>query len=83
MFQQKKANYTKIASDLMDTKRWATHGQIIDWEDATQLELVVEYLGPENEQWRSFWKLYCLQRWSVKDREKLFESDYASLPMEA
>jgi hypothetical protein len=83
MFQQKKANYTKIASDLMDTRRWATHGQMIGWEDAKQLELVVEYLGPDNDEWQFYWRLYCLQRLAVKDREKLFESNYASLPMEA
>ena len=82
MFQQKKGTYTKIAHDLMDTNRWPAHGQMISWEDAKQMELEVEYLGPESEEWRSYWSLYCLQRLSVKDREKLFEADYASLPME-
>jgi hypothetical protein len=83
MFQKKKANYTKIAADLMDTNRWPAHGQMIGWEDAKEMELEVEYLVPESEEWRSYWGLYCLQRLAVKDREKLFESDYASLPMEA
>jgi hypothetical protein len=83
MFRTKKATYTKIAYDLMDTNRWPAHGQMIGWEDAKQMELEVEYLGPESEEWRSYWSLYCLQRLSVKDREKLFEADYASLSMEA
>ena len=82
MFQKKKGTYTKIAADLMDTNRWLSHGQVIGWEDAKQLELEVQYLEPESDEWREYWSLYCLQRLSVKDREKLFESDYASLPME-
>lgn len=82
MFQHKKATYTKIAHDLMDTDRWPAHGQMISWEDAKQMELEVEYLHPESEQWRSYWSLYCLQRLAVKDREKLFEADYASLSMD-
>ncbi len=79
MFQKKKANYTAIAAALMDTSRWLTHGQMIGWEDARQMELEVEYLDPRGEPWLSFWQLYCLQRLAIKDREKLFESNYASL----
>lgn len=83
MFQQKKATYTKIASDLMDTNLWPAHGQMISWEDAKQMELEVEYLHPESLEWRDYWSLYCLQRLAVKDKQKLFEADYASLPMES
>jgi hypothetical protein len=83
MFQQKKGTYTKIASDLMDTNLWPAHGQMISWEDAKQMELEVEYLNPETEEWRAYWSLYCLQRLAVKDKQKLFEADYASLPMES
>lgn len=77
-----KPNFTAIAAALMDTKRWATHGQMIGWQDAKEEGLVIEYLKPDNEEWRAYWRLYCFQRLAVKDREKLFESDYASLPME-
>jgi hypothetical protein len=72
MFQHKKATYTKIARDLMDTNRWPAHGQMISSKDVKQLEFEVEYLQPESEQWRSYWGLYCLQRLALKDREKLF-----------
>lgn len=82
MFQNKKANYTKIAGDLMDNGRWPSHGQMISWQDAKQMELEVEYLSPESEEWRAYWSLYCLQRLAVKDHQKLFEADYASLVME-
>lgn len=82
MFQHKTANYTKIAQDLMDNERWPSHGQMISWQDAKQMELEVEYLPSESEAWRSYWSLYCLQRLAVKDGQKLFEADYASLLME-
>jgi Serine dehydrogenase proteinase len=78
MFQNKTANYTKIAGDLMDNGRWPSHGQMISWQDAKQMELEVEYLSPESEEWRAYWSLYCLQRLAVKDHQKLFEADYAA-----
>jgi hypothetical protein len=58
MFRQKKTNYTKIAHDLMDTNRWPAHGQMISWEDAKEMELEVEYLHPESEDWHCYWSLY-------------------------
>jgi hypothetical protein len=83
MFRTTSGNFTQIASDLIDTKRWLSHGQMIAWQDAKQLGLTVEYLDPRGEDWQCFWQLYCLQRLAVNDRQKLFESDYASLTMEA
>lgn len=81
MFHFKKGMYTKIASDLMDNKRWLGHGQMIKYQDAQELELVVEYLKPDDPVWRAYWQLYCHQRLAVKDQQKLFESDYVSLTM--
>jgi len=79
MLQKKPGLYTKIVAELMNVKRWPTHGQMIGWQDARELELEVEYLDPRKEPWLSYWRLYCLQRLAVKDRQKLFESDYTSL----
>lgn len=81
MFQKKKATYTKIANDLMDIARWPAHGQMIGYEDAKEMELEIEYLGPDTPEWQDYWSLYCQQRLAVKDGQKLFESDYASLAM--
>jgi hypothetical protein len=81
MFQTKKATYTKIAGDLMDINRWPAHGQMIGWEDAKEMGLEVEYLAPDSKEWRGYWSLFCQQRLALKDGMKLFESDYASLPM--
>jgi len=74
-------NWSQAAAELIDTKRWQSHGQMISWQDATdrKIGLAVEYLDPKDEQWQLYWQLYCIQRLSVGDRQKLFESDYVSL----
>ncbi len=81
MFQKKKATYTRIAGELMDITRWPAHGQMIGYEDAKEMELEIEYLASDSQDWRAYWSLYCQQRLAVKDDQKLFESDYTSLPM--
>jgi hypothetical protein len=81
MFQRKKATYTKIAGELMDIARWPAHGQMIGYEDAKEIELEIEYVAPDTQEWREYWALYCQQRLAVKDGQRLFESDYASLAM--
>lgn len=74
-------NWSLAAAELVDTKRWLSHRQMISWEDAAgpPIGLNVEYIEPKSEQWQEYWQLYCLQRLAVRDRQKLYESDYASL----
>ncbi len=81
MFHEKKANYTQIAADLLDNKKWLAHGQMIGYQAAQKLELIVDYLPPTDPTWRAFWQLYCHQRLAIKDEQTLFESDYVSLCM--
>ncbi|HUZ73807.1 MAG TPA: hypothetical protein VMU87_12545 [Stellaceae bacterium] len=76
--QPTRETFSKIASDLMDVARWQSHGQMISSQDAEQLGLEVEHLAPTDELWRMYWQLYCHQRLALKDRERLFETDYAS-----
>lgn len=80
MFRNK-GNWSKAAAELIDTKRWPSHAQMISWEDAQdpRIGLIIEYLDPNNEEWIDYWRLYCLQRLAVKDRQKLFESDITSI----
>src|SRR5687767_13164201 len=33
MFRSGTGNFTKIAADLMDTRRWLSHGQMIGFQD--------------------------------------------------
>jgi len=75
----KSANYTAIASTLLDTARWLSHGQMIGHAEANSIGLEVEYMDPRTEPWASFWQLYCYQRLEVKDKHKIFESDFVSL----
>ena len=82
MFLDGTGNWTAVATELIDTNRWRTHSQAISWHDAMSdpISLRVHYLASDDGLWQQYWKLYCLQRLAIKDGEKLFESDYASLP---
>ncbi len=82
MFRGGTGNFTLVASELMDTNRWVSHGQMIDSDDAQVLGLNVDYRDPQDKLWSAYWRLYCTQRLAVTDGAKLFESEYASLPLE-
>lgn len=82
MFRTTPGNFTEIAGRLLDTKRWQSHGQMISWRDASSIGLAVTYVAPESDEWQAYWRLYCQQRLAVKNGEKLFESDSASLQIE-
>ena len=74
-------NWSQTVSEMLDTRRWLSHGQMISWEDARDplIGLAVEYREYHSEEWQRYWRLYCLQRLAVGERQKLYESDYASL----
>lgn len=78
-------NWSQAAAELIDTKRWQSHGQMISWADAQdpRIGLVIEYLDPQSDEWQEYWQLYCLQRLAVSDGQKLYESAYASLAIDA
>ena len=80
MFREE-GNWTKTVTELLDTTRWKSHGQMISWEDAQdpQIGLKVEHLPYHSEIWQRYWRLTCLQRLAVGDHQKLYESDYVSL----
>lgn len=77
--KRKGRNFSQITSALMDIGRWPSHGQMIKWQDVRDLGLPVDYLPPRSERWQAYWRLYCLLRLAVKDRQKIFESSLASL----
>lgn len=77
--KRKGRNFSQIASALLDTTRWPSHGQMIKWQDVRDLGLTVDYLSQRSERWLAYWRLYCLLRLAVKDRQNIFESSYASL----
>jgi len=77
--RRKGRNFSQITSDLMDIGKWPSHGQMIKWQDAKDIGLPVDYFPPRSEQWQTYWRLYCLLRLAVKDKQNIFESTYASL----
>ena len=74
-------NWSLTVTELLDTSRWLSHGQMISWEDAQdpQLGLMVDHCDYHSEEWQDYWRIYCLQRLAVGNQQKLYESDYASL----
>ena len=78
-------NWSLAAGELLDTRRWQSHAQMISWEDAQdpRIGLKVEYLESKSADWQRYWQLYCLQRLAVLDRQKLFESEFVSLLIDA
>ena len=75
------SNVTKTVEQLLDTKLWRSHSQMISWEQVHDLGigLTVDYVDPHLDSWQQYWKLYCLQRLAVEDNQKLYESDSVSL----
>ena len=82
---RKGGNWSQAASELLDTRRWQSHGQMISWEDAAdpRIGLTVEHLPGEDPLWQEYWQLHCLQRLAVGDGQKLYESDFVSIRIEA
>lgn len=80
--KRKGKNFSYIASALMDTKRWPSHGQMIKWQDVKDIGLDVEYLPTKSESWQAYWRLYCLLRIAIKDSQNIFESGLASLVLD-
>jgi hypothetical protein len=44
--------------------------------------LNIELVDADSDLWRQIWQLYCLQRLAITDRQRLFESDSVSLPID-
>jgi hypothetical protein len=77
------ATYTTVAKNLLDTKKWLSHGQVINADEVEKMDISVERLPADHATWDACWRLYCLQRLAVaKSGQKLFESDQASLVIE-
>lgn len=81
LLKRRGANFSKIANDLMDINTYPSHGQMIGWEAARNIGLNVEYLAPTDALWRKYWALYCHLRLAIESDQRIFESNYVSLPM--
>ena len=72
-----------IAETLSDTKRYLSHGAVIDCQEAGAIGLNVRSLSPDDELWQRIWRLFC--RYEVDRQQegfvKIFESRQVSLPL--
>lgn len=80
--KRKGRNFSQIAGALMDLRRWPSHGQMIGWQDLRELGLPIEYHDPQSCEWQGYWRLYCLLRLAVGDKQTLFECADASLVLD-
>jgi len=81
LLKRRGANFSKIASELMDINVYPSHGQMIGWEAARKIGLTVEYLPLIDPTWRKYWSLYCHLRLAIESDQRIFESNYVSLVM--
>ena len=73
-------NYTAAPTKLMDTVRFPSHGQMIDWETAkNEAYLNVVFMPGQDPLWRLYWRLYVCLRLAVGRKEKIFESKAMSI----
>jgi hypothetical protein len=72
----------KLADDLCNVKKWLTHGEVIDANEAQKLGVNVLKLNQDDDLWRKVWYLHCC--YGVLFRQtsiaKIFESSIVSLP---
>ncbi|WP_177248793.1 hypothetical protein [Bradyrhizobium sp. Ghvi] len=78
MLKRRGAPSSTISHALMNSSKWKTHGQPIDYADAKQIGLPIEYLPPDDERWGRYWELYCSLRLLTENGKKIYESAYAS-----
>jgi len=84
MLRGGKGNFTALARDLSDNRKWLWHGRPVDYLEAKKLGLDVTYLELTDNVWQRYWALYCAQRLALNSHPpncKLFESDYVSIPV--
>lgn len=72
---------TNIIESLCNTKRFPSHGSVIDLEQAAELGLSVERASHSDEHWSRIWLLYCMYSYDLKRRciKKVFETKKVSI----
>lgn len=74
------AKAAEIAEQLNSAEAYLSHGAVIDADAAIELGLDVEYLGPTDDLWRAYWRLYCEMRIALqKPNWHLVEGRRASM----
>lgn len=82
MMQQAAAeDVAKVVEKLSSSNGYGSHGAVIDFREAEDLGLAVEWLHPASTLWRKLWLLHCLYDTDTKrdDLGKIFEGGAYSL----
>jgi membrane-bound ClpP family serine protease len=64
-----------VIKKISSSAGYMSHGAVIDFEEASQLGLDVEFLPPDSDLWKRIWLLYCLYDFDTKAAKigKVFE----------
>jgi ATP-dependent protease ClpP protease subunit len=70
-----------VLSKISSSKGYLSHGAVIDYVEATNLGLTVEFLKPDDDLWKRIWLLYCLYEYDSKQNNlaKIFEGSVYSI----
>lgn len=81
MCQQAPKKARQIASQLCDAQRYASHGAVIDWNEAQNLGLRVHYVPPTDQLWEAVWRLHTYYEVFVRRHQipKIYETSRVSI----
>lgn len=70
-----------LVNQLSSAQRYASHGAVINAEDAKTLSLNITYLMPQSELWKKLWLLYCMYDFDCQRQgyAKIFEGSRVSI----
>jgi ClpP class serine protease len=70
-----------VIEKISSSTGYMSHGAVIDYDEANDLGLSVEYLEPGSDLWRRIWLLYCLYDYDSKAKGlgKVFEGNVFSI----
>lgn len=75
------AELDDIIKKISSSDSYMSHGAVIDYDEAKQIGLSVDYLEPDSELWRRVWLLYCMYDYDAKAKNlaKICEGDKLSI----
>ncbi|MGB3495882.1 MAG: hypothetical protein WBA57_24345 [Elainellaceae cyanobacterium] len=70
-----------LVNQLSSAQRYASHGAVINAEDAKSLGLNITYLASDSELWKKLWLLYCMYDFDCQRQNfaKIFEGPRVSI----
>lgn len=76
LLKRKGGNYTAVPERLLDVDRFPSHGQMIDWRTARQIEIPhIHPLDRQSPLWQQYWHLYRQLLLVCGARRRVFESN--------